>query len=50
MVCGPTTDPLPIRQAPIREQPGSIRTSESISTSASIQVAAGSTSVTPASM
>ena len=50
VVCGPTTEPVPIAVAPISEQPGSIRTSGSIATSASIQVDAGSTIVTPASM
>ena len=42
--------PEPIRVAPRRTQPGSIVASAAISTSASIQVAAGSTIVTPASM
>ena len=41
VVCGPTTEPVPIAVAPISEQPGSIRTSGSIATSASIQVDAG---------
>ena len=50
VVSGPTTEPAPTSVAPRRLEPGSIRASAAISTPASIQVEAGSTTVTPATM
>ena len=50
VVSGPTTEPAPTSLPPRRLVPGSIRASAAISTSASTQVEAGSTTVTPASM